>query len=627
MAALLMMMLTGTALLSAGCGGGGSTSEPQSAAAAVTTDDMTAAALPGNSGGARLLIVWPQEDTRLIPSASRSVKLAVTRSGKLVPGSERLAVRSFTPVEVVWDKLPLGVVTISATAFPNDDGSGTAQAGGTVAVEVLRNQTVPVTITMASAISRVAITPTNILELLKGESADFAATAYDAAGNVVLTNSAWDWKCSNTNAASVTPNPAIPAAATLKGISFGPVTLTATEVESGRSSQSAPIIIQAYAARELPAVNMAVFFAVEPPPVYGWGAKEDMIPYIASGFEDSGWVIGKTLYPPPGMGSGIHFWWSALYNINDGTIRQLRPPQAEYTTGYNANRPVMVRGDYVAGYNLQPPGGGEAWVYRISDDTVTPVYLEPGNPQSRGIIADINNAGLLIGRARSADSTVFHRGVTLKLGSGNAPQPLLPLDGANPRALNDNGIIVGSSGVESAPGTRAVLWQGPGSAPEDLGIDLPSQESSIALDVNNQGDVVGESIVRENGQARSLAFLWQRNVGVTPLVPLGGMDSSHVVMITQDGWILGESRNEGSSGGEPVPTLWSARDGRPRDLRAMLMQAAPEPLQLVGMNSKRQILAHGALRTIDSVGRMTAKLYILSPVGGIGTSDAEPTIR
>ena len=115
---------------------------------------------PPANGRLTLNVVWPNP-TRLIPLFSNSIRAVVT-SGSQTLGSQLIVGGDGAPSNpstVTFDNLPAGTVTLTATAYPRQDGSGVAQATGAQSVTIVSGQTAAVSVTMASTIDHVAITP------------------------------------------------------------------------------------------------------------------------------------------------------------------------------------------------------------------------------------------------------------------------------------------------------------------------------------------------------------------------------------------------------------------------------------------------------------------------------------
>src|SRR5437660_1495029 len=110
------------------------------------------------SGQIVMKVIWPDR-TRLIPIASNSVRISISNGATqygtaLVPRPP-----TGNQASTTFDHVPGGPATVTALAYPNTDGSGVAQAKGVTPVDVLSNQTTNVTLTMASTIVRIDITP------------------------------------------------------------------------------------------------------------------------------------------------------------------------------------------------------------------------------------------------------------------------------------------------------------------------------------------------------------------------------------------------------------------------------------------------------------------------------------
>ena len=203
---LLYLVLLCLVLILAGCGGSGS------------SGGQTAGALS-------LSVKWPAR-TRLIPVDSNSIVATLTDSTGKTIGTQTL-VRPATTVS--FTNLTPGQVTLSASAYPTTDGSGVAQATGSAPATITAGKNSQVTVTMADTIVKVTITPASPTVNV-GASTTLTMTAYDAAGDVVLTSpTTTQWK-------SGTPADAtIGSTGVLTGVLAGSSLITVTETESGVS--------------------------------------------------------------------------------------------------------------------------------------------------------------------------------------------------------------------------------------------------------------------------------------------------------------------------------------------------------------------------------------------------------
>jgi outer membrane protein assembly factor BamB len=200
-----------------GCGGGSSTG--------LNSGASTKSAV----GSATFTITWPKHTTRLIPAASNSINVVVSLQGN--PYTSQLVAKPTTgnTSTVTFNVLPVGNLTISATAYPNSDGTGVAQAAASAPLAIQPGKVTNFSLTMASTIKTVKINP--IFTLWTNSALPITAAAYDANNNLVLTAPAsWGWKSATTSVATVGTGTNTPQ---VSGLSVGTSVLTATEGESG----------------------------------------------------------------------------------------------------------------------------------------------------------------------------------------------------------------------------------------------------------------------------------------------------------------------------------------------------------------------------------------------------------
>jgi len=210
-ASVLCGSLTGLA----GCGGGGTTAAAKSAKTA---------------GRFALTVKWPTP-SRLIPTASNSIDAVLTSGGTTL--AHKLLVK---PTEAPWtttvtfDNLTPGAVTLTAKAYPTADGSGTAQATGAAGATITAGAQSSVTISMASTIDHLAITPASPT-INVGDQLQFTETALDAQGNIVLTAPQNIlWATSNSFTAQMHSGTGLSF-----GVHLGNSTITVTDKETGKT--------------------------------------------------------------------------------------------------------------------------------------------------------------------------------------------------------------------------------------------------------------------------------------------------------------------------------------------------------------------------------------------------------
>lgn len=206
-------VLAASLLFLAGCGGG------QSGTALTET---------ASTGRAVVAVQWPTR-SRLIPTTSNSIRVDVLRDGTVL--SSQLLVRPDTGASVLtFEHLPVVPLTVQASAFPETDGTGVAQASGTVPVTIEAGKTVSFDLTLSSTIDHITVSPKDIT-VGPGATAPLTATAVDASGNIVLfAPNKLEWSSSDASIASVN------AAGVVQGVKSGKVQINVLETESGKSA-------------------------------------------------------------------------------------------------------------------------------------------------------------------------------------------------------------------------------------------------------------------------------------------------------------------------------------------------------------------------------------------------------
>jgi len=199
----------------------------------------------------------------------------------------------------------------------------------------------------------------------------------------------------------------------------------------------------------------------------------------------------------------------------------------------------------------------------------------------------------------------------------------LPTFGGDPdgvaQQINDNGEVVGGSGTCATFNTNlffnlvpvhALLWQnGKVTDLGNLGGQTGQAGGNIALDVNNQGQVVGNSDLQ--GDTTFHAFLWTRTTGMQDLETLAGDVASLSISINDAGSVVGASLDASFN---PRAFLWEK--GVMTDLNTLI--AGDSPLYLLSgcsINSRGEITGLG----LTSTGEIHT--YLASPTHGVATSE------
>jgi hypothetical protein len=203
-----------------GCGGGENRSQNALTSATAT-----------ETGRATFTIRWPERG-RLIPSASSSIRVTLTKGSALV--AERLLTRPATGTTTTadFDRLPVGDMTFRAVALPNADGTGVAQAQAESVVPIVTGQVAPVRLAMASTIDRIEVTPPGPFTLSRTQTQQLNAIAKNSDGETVLT-APLQWSSANTAVALVD------ASGKVSAVAVGTTQITARDTESGKSASVA----------------------------------------------------------------------------------------------------------------------------------------------------------------------------------------------------------------------------------------------------------------------------------------------------------------------------------------------------------------------------------------------------
>ncbi|WP_309707186.1 PQQ-binding-like beta-propeller repeat protein [Armatimonas sp.] len=235
MKSIPVSIITLLALALAGCGGGKNTRAPLAQATG-------RAALQIN-------IKWPEVGSRAIPTKAQSILITVsagtTRIKDVIVARPVGSALTNTRIEEV----PVGTLHIAATAFPEVNATGTAQATGAQDVAVTVGVTGSVSVTLGTTITQVRVTRKNgqravgltrgedpplTVTLSPGASDSLTATALDADNNLVLTDpKRWSWTSAASTVCAITPTE---DAASVTAGSVGLTTLHITETESGKQT-------------------------------------------------------------------------------------------------------------------------------------------------------------------------------------------------------------------------------------------------------------------------------------------------------------------------------------------------------------------------------------------------------
>lgn len=178
---------------------------------------ISLAACGGGSGGttdsrrsvATMHVVWPERG-RQIPQSANSLGVTITK-GVTTVGYALIARPADGVNETSTDftDLPAGNLYVTVVAYPNADGTGTAQAAGGGSMTTALDAPGTITVSLVSTVTTLTIAP-DAVRIAKGLTTAVHASAKDSDNNVVLLSA-------NGRDETVTWTTGTPAVATVTG--------------------------------------------------------------------------------------------------------------------------------------------------------------------------------------------------------------------------------------------------------------------------------------------------------------------------------------------------------------------------------------------------------------------------
>ncbi len=265
--------------------------------------------------------------------------------------------------------------------------------------------------------------------------------------------------------------------------------------------------------------------------------------------------------------------WTQAGGVEELAIRE------DAWSGYSYD--INEHGDSVGQINLEN-GGAVAALWR-ADGSLVELGLPDWMPYDYARAFAINDSGTVVGNAslfRLEEDGYYHEYNDPFVWTEEEGFTRLPHIGddrhnTEPYAINNDGYIVGQSHIGNEQ--HAVMWSPDGTI-EDLG-DLPGQSGGWARAINDAGVVVGSS--------GDDAFTWTRADGMRRL-PDFGFDGA-AVKVTSDGWVLGSAQ---ITPWDETPVVWDAQ-GRVYDVYGMVNPQWFFPVQGMGLNDQHQLLVYG----------------------------------
>jgi len=251
-----------------------------------------------------------------------------------------------------------------------------------------------------------------------------------------------------------------------------------------------------------------------------------------------------------------------------------------------------------------------------------------------GYAAGVNNQGRVVGWAENTihDPTCAGtQGLQFeaviwgpRLNQMTQLPPLTPDPDSAATAINDKDQVVGISGlcsvaVGGASAEHALLWEN--GVPTDLG-NIGGQAWNTPVALNNQGQIVGFANTSGdvNAALSPTAFIWTKASGMKPIPPYGTDTNDIAFDVNEKGQIVGQSFNANSGASRAV--FW--QNNVLSDLNTLVIQPTSLYLTLAqGINDAGEI----AGTAIDASSGETVGFLAVPVFDGSGNPDIASRAR
>jgi probable HAF family extracellular repeat protein len=285
---------------------------------------------------------------------------------------------------------------------------------------------------------------------------------------------------------------------------------------------------------------------------------------------DAGWVVG-------------------YYSLSDKDVAFLRRPgRPILDLGSLADRgaraAAVSENGIVAGYSNVPVGDGSVLLQRpfLWRDGVGMVKV-PIPDGMEGYANDVNSSGFVVGWYRTPGDGVAPAGPAHAYGWRSGLDIAIPLPGlggesSGATAVNDAGVIVGSARTSDGTAEHAVLWQPEGALLHPIDLDPGwGARTSHASDINRDGLVVG---VHQDGTYR--ATVWSGPTHAATEIT----DKAWITGVNDRGVLFGAYAGAGPG----PPYVWPAVDRPPLTVQELPLPQPNEGLRWIHGITNRNLL-------------------------------------
>lgn len=471
--------------------------------------------LPGASSGigrATLTILWsplPEEASRLIPRATRSLRVLLRKSDGVIV-AERTVLRPTGQNETTetFDGLPLENLHVVATAHPSENGSGVPQAQAEALVTIKPDENAPIRIRLQSTITRLEVVAGKA-EAKVGEAVNIAVSAKNSAGELVMISP-------ETQEWTVTGDVYRNEGAFVTGIQVGKARIEIKETESGQGGFAEIRFTRSadYSIREI--VLPEGYDACRP-----------------TGLTNDGYVVG---YCSPEGQLPKSFSWKA----STGKVTPLPTPP-----GYSAFVAVSVNeSKQIVGDGWLSTNGSDSGFLLQNESQFTRLQKLSDLPNNT---TDINDRGEIIGTvvATYAQLALWKADGTGKILDNNSDKTLRAF------SINNQGLIAGFKNDD------ATIWYTDGRPPTELsGPVLQTSQASRAYCMTEKGKIVGQFTAGGN------LITWENPTSLARFYSQSGMAGSRINGVNSREEIIGFST--------VTPGAKLCKNGLIKDLSALI---------------------------------------------------------